>query len=369
MRDARQPFTPTADLGTRILARYRARRGFIRPRAPLVLRRFGAPARAGMMPRHMCVAASHYHLALQLHLSMLSGPSAARHRASPESERRDAALRTLLALAGPVAAARNAGAVGAAPRHHAAAPSSHTLGPAASTTASPNRSTTSAATAFLVSRQPGAPASLPNAGLDRKGAANAPDAIARRVTLNGRNGLNGSDRRSGRDGSSHSVFTETVAHEHRRHVVETTDTTSAVPRLNSSAKRTPRESARPSARTVAHDPSDSQGRPSGRTAASRALRAVIPAPFPPVLMALPRSSAIRQRDERSTLYAQPASRSLAVAPVAAQAQPAPPEPRSTPVPAPPVQMLPPPIDVGQLSEDVYQHIQRRIRIERERRGL
>jgi hypothetical protein len=29
----------------------------------------------------------------------------------------------------------------------------------------------------------------------------------------------------------------------------------------------------------------------------------------------------------------------------------------------------PQIDLGRLSEDVYQHIQRKIRIERERRGL
>jgi hypothetical protein len=32
-------------------------------------------------------------------------------------------------------------------------------------------------------------------------------------------------------------------------------------------------------------------------------------------------------------------------------------------------VTPPPIDIGRLSEDVYHHIQRRMRIERERRGL
>jgi hypothetical protein len=37
--------------------------------------------------------------------------------------------------------------------------------------------------------------------------------------------------------------------------------------------------------------------------------------------------------------------------------------------APHVHTAPAPIDVGRLSEDVYRHIQRRIRIERERRGL
>jgi hypothetical protein len=73
--------------------------------------------------------------------------------------------------------------------------------------------------------------------------------------------------------------------------------------------------------------------------------------------------------ERSSLYALPVARSFSNPPVATTAQTAPPpEPR----PAPPMsrtQAVQPQIDVARLSEDVYQHIQRRMRIERERRGL
>jgi hypothetical protein len=36
---------------------------------------------------------------------------------------------------------------------------------------------------------------------------------------------------------------------------------------------------------------------------------------------------------------------------------------------PQAQATPPQIDLGRLSEDVYQYIQRKLRIERERRGL
>lgn len=368
MREARQPLTPIADLGTRVLARYRPRRGFLRPRVPLVLRRPGAPAQAGRLPRHACVAASHYHLAVQLHLSMLWRPPAARHRASPESEKRDAVLQTLLTLAGPVATARPAGAAGAAPGHHAAAPLSPATSLPASTTAS-------------------APRSFPSAGSARAADSNDPITVARHVALNGRNGSSGldgrngsngqggrigqdgRDGRNGTNGSTLSVFTKAVANEHHRHLIETSDTTPSGPRIRSSTERVIRETARPPARVLASDHVEPPDRASGRPATSRAHRTGVPAPFPPVLVTSPRSSPGWPRHERSSLYAQPAARSLAVAPAASPAQPAPPEPRSTERSAPPVQALPPAIDVGQLSEDVYQHIQRRIRIERERRGL
>jgi hypothetical protein len=73
---------------------------------------------------------------------------------------------------------------------------------------------------------------------------------------------------------------------------------------------------------------------------------------------------------RLSLYAQPVGRSFANHPAATTVQQAPtPEQRSaSPSPAH-VQALQPQIDLGRLSEDVYQHIQRKIRIERERRGL
>lgn len=73
---------------------------------------------------------------------------------------------------------------------------------------------------------------------------------------------------------------------------------------------------------------------------------------------------------RSPLYAQPAARSFANYPAATTAQQAPaPEQRAAPSPPAHVQALQPQIDLERLTEDVYQHLQRKIRIERERRGL
>jgi hypothetical protein len=352
MRDARQPLTPIADLGTRVLARYRSRRGFLRPRVPLVLHRTGAPAQAARLPKHVCVAASHYRLAVQLHLSVLSGPSAARHRASPEFERRDAVLRTLMTLAAPAATARRAGTAASLP----------------------------------VSATASAPRWLPSAGSARAAGSSATNTVARQIALNGPNGSNGPDGRSGsngrhgrigqagRDGqggtkgSTRSAITTTVAHEHCRHLIEKPDTTHVGPGTRFGADLAIRESTLPRARTLAPDYVEPAGRASRRSATTRAHRTGVPAPCPPVLMSSPRSSPGRRRHERPSLYAQPATRSFA-APAATPAQAAPPEPRSTQLPAPPVQALPPAIDVGRLSEDVYQHIQRRIRIERERRGL
>jgi hypothetical protein len=64
------------------------------------------------------------------------------------------------------------------------------------------------------------------------------------------------------------------------------------------------------------------------------------------------------------LFSQPAARSLAVPSAPAAAAPAP------VLPPPPVPQQPAPqIDVARLTEDVYQNLRRRIRIERERRGL
>lgn len=75
-------------------------------------------------------------------------------------------------------------------------------------------------------------------------------------------------------------------------------------------------------------------------------------------------------DARAPLYAQPVARSFALPPAATTAP-------AAPSSAPAVELRPPPqrdvvqpaIDLGQLSEDVYQYIQRKVRIERERRGL
>jgi hypothetical protein len=68
---------------------------------------------------------------------------------------------------------------------------------------------------------------------------------------------------------------------------------------------------------------------------------------------------------RQPLYSQPVPRRFT-----AQPQPAPVAPTVVTAPVtPPPPASPPPIDVARLTEDVYHHLQRRIRIERERRGL
>jgi hypothetical protein len=79
-------------------------------------------------------------------------------------------------------------------------------------------------------------------------------------------------------------------------------------------------------------------------------------------------------DRRPVLYAQPASRSFAAPPTVDTGHRAP--PTATPPPPPPPPSVPRPapalhtqIDVPRLTEEVYRHLQRKIRIERERRGL
>ena len=75
-------------------------------------------------------------------------------------------------------------------------------------------------------------------------------------------------------------------------------------------------------------------------------------------------------DARAPLYSQPVARSFALAPAATAAPAAPtPVPTSALRPPPPREVVQPAIDVERLSEDVYRHMQRKIRIERERRGF
>jgi hypothetical protein len=77
------------------------------------------------------------------------------------------------------------------------------------------------------------------------------------------------------------------------------------------------------------------------------------------------SQSLMTATDRAPLYPQPVPRSFAAPPRQAPAAPTVVAPPVMPSPAP----APPTIDVGRLTEDVYHHLQRRIRIERERRGL
>jgi len=70
------------------------------------------------------------------------------------------------------------------------------------------------------------------------------------------------------------------------------------------------------------------------------------------------------------LYVRPVTRSLAIPPAGPSSHDAPPEPRAAQALPPEIRIpTPPPIDLERLTEDVYHHLQRRMRIERERRGL
>jgi hypothetical protein len=72
---------------------------------------------------------------------------------------------------------------------------------------------------------------------------------------------------------------------------------------------------------------------------------------------------------RVPLFAQPAMRNLATPPASSAAVPATPGTEVTAQPTSPAPaLLPPQIDVERLSDEVYRHIQRKVRIERERRG-
>lgn len=68
------------------------------------------------------------------------------------------------------------------------------------------------------------------------------------------------------------------------------------------------------------------------------------------------------------LYRQPASRDFASAPAHADEKQSVPQESQSSLPQRPA-VPQPSIDIGQLSEEVYRHIQRKLRIERERRGL
>jgi hypothetical protein len=63
-------------------------------------------------------------------------------------------------------------------------------------------------------------------------------------------------------------------------------------------------------------------------------------------------------------------RSFAIPPAVPSPHDAPPVPRAAQSLPPEVRTPPaPPVDLERLTEDVYHHLQRRMRIERERRGL
>jgi len=72
---------------------------------------------------------------------------------------------------------------------------------------------------------------------------------------------------------------------------------------------------------------------------------------------------------RSRLFADSAWLNLASQPMSVPS--AQPQSKETSPPRPPAVVQPPPpqLDIGRLSDEVYRHIQRKIRIERERRGL
>jgi hypothetical protein len=124
--------------------------------------------------------------------------------------------------------------------------------------------------------------------------------------------------------------------------------------LASAARRGPEQSApHPS-----HHSSRQRSSGAHRRAVARIVAAPSEHPSPAVTLAA-----------RAHLYATPASRSLAHQSAAPAEPPRVPDPRPAPGAADREQAPQPPLDIARLSDDVYRHIQKKIRIDRERRGL
>ena len=110
--------------------------------------------------------------------------------------------------------------------------------------------------------------------------------------------------------------------------------------------------------TVEHTRTESRLAPAGFLPARTHV-----APLRQATEAAPR--ALIAESDRRPLYSQPVPRSFAAHPQQAPVSPT----VVTPPVMPPPPPAPPQIDVARLTEDVYHHLQRRVRIERERRGL
>jgi hypothetical protein len=333
------------NLWRRIRERYQRRRGLCRPLA-LLLRRAGVPAPVGVMRKNGRSNVWLYQVALHLHLSSpVWLPGSTRWLTPREPVGHRTVLRTRVNRAREVAG-RPMRTSGSAPSADGAirawfetpsarGPSAFALSsdrPSAravpSTTSSSNGTSTPASGRPNVFRPGMWPSSLWHARSRGEGDGGAHETIPARAT----------PRASGH----------------------------AVPRVDFE-ERTFVHSAQLPVPAGNSDRRDKHGPPRRRSA----LAGSGSAEFQPVLRATLPPRRVQQRGEgtRPSLYAQAVPRSFQNHhQVGAHRMPEPDQRAAVP-PRRQAPTTSPQIDLGRLSEDVYQHIQRKIRIERERRGL
>ena len=413
MRGDRQSSTPSQQLWRRILERYRSGRGWCRPRIPLVLRRCVLPSSTTKASRPAGPSVSHYRFALHVHLSLLwwrlahtaqaSLQGATRYlSAAPQEANRpltvlqhvvNHAVRsgrflvttgdgTSRARAGHRLRLRRPGGVppdmSSIRRREAVATRS---APAlAVPTASANTTTTSSSPVQTPARTAAVPmpaanvAPLPPATLGMR-----PRHVSSRRFRHLRSdaAIGSGPVAAGRIRRGPSQWHETVR---RRHDAPF----HSPPRASS----TPRPGGEPSlflagSRSIRSRTTETVNRSvtvSSRALSTGAMGVPVTASLRPALTVAAQSSHRELEDRRhrpsvvgetrSRLYAQPAVRSFAVHPAVDTPKPATVTAEQRPVPPPPVAAaVQPQIDLARLTEDVYHHIQRKIRIERERRGL
>ena len=404
MTHERRQHTPNNYLWTRVLDRYRSRRGRLSARAPLVLRRRLAAAYVTVIQRSGRAGASHYHFALNIHLSSLSWPPGAARRGAPqEPGPRRAALLNLVkhveqaaVHAGRASDSRRRRQTERASRSTRTTTSPDATSPALSGStpwppAMAARKLPSSALASSARSSGTRSSGAPSSGAVPSGA--GPSA-ATRTPSNGRPAQESAVRDS-RLATAPPSFSHAPSRTERRVGMSGSNAgaltpltlSGAMPPLSRGAGRS--EASRDVTRAagvtnrewvaVSRTPPADRVRELAARAVSPASAGVaspraISAPFRPVVTTAIRPAGdVRRGDTsrpaeglRQPLYAQPAARNLssATAPVAPQMAP-----EIRPAAPPQVQAVQPPFDLQRLSEDVYQHIQRRIRIERERRGL
>jgi hypothetical protein len=424
MTHERRQRTPNNYLWTRVLGRYRSRRGLLSPRVPLVLRRRLAAACVTVIQRTGRAGVSHYHFALNIHLSSLSWPPGAARRGAPqEPETRRAALLNLVKHMEQ--AAVHAGRTSVSRRRRQTERASRST----RTTTSPD-----ATSPALSGSTPWPPAmaarTLPSSALSssarssgaRSSGALSPSArssgarswgalssgalssgavpsgavpsAATRTPSNGRpaqeSAVRGSrlatappsfsharsrtERRVGMSGSNAGLLTPLTLSAAMPTLSRGASRSEASRAMTGAAGVTNREWAAVSRTPPADRVRELVARAVSTASAGIASPRAISAPFRPVVTTAIRSTGeVRRGDTsrpaegiRQPLYAQPVARNLSSATAPAAPQMA---PEIRPAAPSQVQAVQPPVDLQRLSEDVYQHIQRRIRIERERRGL
>ena len=377
MTNTRERRTANNQLWARVLERYRSSRRLMVPRVPLVFRRQSRlHAQAAAVQRRVAPKVSQYRFALHIHLDSLGWPPArARHVAAAKATGHQTPFATFWTYVqhthvenAAARAWRDAHRAGPNVAGAARGRASETISELA---ASPRVSGTSL--------WRGSSPRMLLAGLE-----------FRPTDVTGTNSVNAtataSTARSGPAqymfhqwapaANAHRIFpAELLPRQHRAEIRRAREVGQrrATNRGGRTAQR--RSYLAPSTWVTTQEISETRGQSAMRSASRRAAVARISDSQSRVSLIAPRQGGHRAEEparelerQRAPLYAQPATRDFASQLATAPIPPTQMEPRSAPAPS--LAVTPqPPIDLGRLGEDVYQYIQRKVRIERERRGL